>query len=487
MTDLMTFNSVNYDGSNDDQQKIVDAEEWCEQIYQDIVQNKKRLVFISGASSSGKGTNAKLLARYLAERGIRGLHIEADMYYKGVARIITEKVIQQPEFKKYASSCADIYNALLSVNKYDRLENKFKRDNIAPIVQKLSVIVGKEDAPTLLRALYNQYLNLNFDEPTTNKFRDLEKDIKALLQGEQVMLSSYSFNFSECYEDVKQIKDGKDYDVLIAEGLYMLRPEILYSFNPKDVATAFIDCDTPTMLSRRFYRDIQLARTEMLPEQTITLALKKVMPAYYTYILPTKPKAQHIHYASLTPKEVELRRVSSQVKYPITDEQYEEVLKCGFFNTSRGLQKDVFFTDSRGRKPFEIRLRTVDGYVHSLTFKMGQNTANRHIDNYNLRDIFNRDDLDMGEFCQSMLDCGFKFDYTFTKYRQAFAVQGSDGVFTINLDDLGERGKYLEMDNASFFDIKRMEKRFGLRDKFTCSYVDRLKEMQSNQESNQDN
>ena len=125
MTDLMTFNSVNYDGSNDDQQKIVDAEEWCEQIYQDIVQNKKRLVFISGASSSGKGTNAKLLARYLAERGIRGLHIEADMYYKGVARIITEKVIQQPEFKKYASSCADIYNALLSVNKYDRLENKF--------------------------------------------------------------------------------------------------------------------------------------------------------------------------------------------------------------------------------------------------------------------------------------------------------------------------------------------------------------------------
>ena len=190
MTDLMAMNSENYDGSNNAQQALVDAEDWCSEIYQDIVQNKKRLVFISGASSSGKGTNAKLLVAYLAERGIRGLHVEADMYYKGVARTITEKVIQQPEFRKYASSCASIYNALLSVNKYDKLEEKFKKENIAPIVQKLGAIVGQEDASTIFRALYNQYLNINFDEPTTCRFRDIEKDLKALLQGEKVMLSS---------------------------------------------------------------------------------------------------------------------------------------------------------------------------------------------------------------------------------------------------------------------------------------------------------
>lgn len=483
MTDQEIWNKQNYDGLNKAQQKIVDAEEWCEQIYQDIIENKKRLVFISGASSSGKGTNAGILVQYLAKYGIRGLHIEADMYYKGVARIVTEKVVQQPEFKKYASKCADIYNALLSVNKYDRLENKFKKENIAPMLQKLSAIVGKEDAPALIRALYDQHLNINFDEPTTNKFGDLEKDLKALLNGEKVMLSKYSFDFSECYEDESQVRDGNDYDVLIVEGLYMLRPEILHGFSPKEVATAFIDCDTPTMLSRRFYRDIQLARTKMLPEQTITLALKKVIPAYYAYILPTKSKAQHIHYASLTPKEVELRRVSSQVKYSITNEQYNNVLSSGFFNTSGGLQKDVFFTDAKGRKPFEIRLRSVDGFVNSLTFKMGRNTTNRHIDNYNLRDIFDRDDLDMHEFCQAMIDCGFKYDYTLTKYRQSFAVQGSDNVFTINLDDLGKFGKYLEIDNASFFDLKRMEKKFGLEGKFTSSYVDKLKEIQAMEES----
>ena len=65
----------------------------------------------------------------------------------------------------------------------------------------------------------------------------------------------------------------------------------------------------------------------MLPEITIISSLNNVMPAYYSYILPTRNKAQHIHYASLTPIEVSQRRVSFQTKYPLTEEQYKKILQ----------------------------------------------------------------------------------------------------------------------------------------------------------------
>ena len=478
---------------------MVDAKDWCEEIYRDLKENKKRLVFTAGASCSGKGTNTKMLVKYLNERGLRAIHIEADMYYKGVARIITEKVIQKEEFKQFAPLCEQIYTAILSVNKYDDLKDKFSKDNVAVISKKLAEIVGKESVEPLIRALYEEHNHINFDEPTTNKFRSLEKDLKALLRGEKRMLSKYSFDFSECFDDPSMIVDGSSYDVFCVEGLYMLRPEILNCFNPKDVATAFIDCDSPTLLARRYYRDIVLGRTTMLPEITIVSSLNNVMPAYYTYILPTRNKADHIHHASLTPVEVGQRKVSSQTKYPLTEEQYQRILTSiyldpttqyetnpSFWEVGRGLQQDVFFTDGSRKSPFAVRIRAVDGYVQTMTFKIGKNTADRHIDNYNLKQICDNDHLSLDEISMAMLRSGFRCDARLTKYRESYAMNGWDGMFTINLDQMGNGERFVELDNASYFDARRFAEAFDLKGKFTKSYIDYYKDQMLDLEADEE-
>jgi uridine kinase len=429
------------------------------------------------------------------------------MYYKGVARIMTEKVIQRAEFKKFAPLCEQIYTTMLSVNKNDDLKDKFKQENVVLISRKLAPIVGAQNVEPIMRALYEEHSHINFDEPSTNKFRSLEKDLKALLRGETRTLSRYSFDFSECFDEQDMIKykcqdemivDGSQYDVFCVEGLYMLRPEILNCFNPKDVATAFIDCDSPTLLARRYYRDIQLGRTTMLPEITIISSLNNVMPAYYTYILPTRNKAQHIHYASLTPLEVGQRRVSSQTKYPITEEQYQQILNTIYkknpvgnetngmcWEVARGLQQDVFFTDGGRKCPFNVRIRAVDGFVQTLTFKMGKNTTDRHIDNYNLNKICKNDHLSLDEISMAMLRSGFRCDARLTKYRESFAMQGWDGMYTINLDQMGDGERFVELDNASYFDARRFASSFRLTDAITKSYIDYFKDQMLNLEENE--
>ena len=278
----------------------------------------------------------------------------------------------------------------------------------------------------------------------------------------------------------------------------MLRPEILNSFNPQDVATAFIDCDSPTLLARRYYRDIQLGRTSMLPEITIISSLNNVMPAYYSYILPTRNKAQHIHYASLTPIEIDQRRISSQTKYPLTEEQYQKILEsiyvdattqnevnsC-FWEVGRGLQQDVFFTDNGNKCPFNVRIRAVDGYVQSMTFKMGKNTTDRHIDSYNLKEICKNDNLSLDEISMAMLRSGFRCNARLTKYRESYATRGWDGMYTINLDQMGDGERFVELDNASYIDARRFASTFGLTDAITKSYIDYYKDQMLNLEEDE--
>ncbi len=54
--------------------------------------NDKKIILIAGASSSGKTFMAEKLKDYLSQKGKRVLQFSCDMYYKGISRIITEKL-----------------------------------------------------------------------------------------------------------------------------------------------------------------------------------------------------------------------------------------------------------------------------------------------------------------------------------------------------------------------------------------------------------
>lgn len=459
---------------------MVNTREWNEEIYQDVLKNQKRLVFVGGASCSGKSTNADMLVSYLGERGIKALHVEADMYYKGVMWIILEKTLARDEFRRYLGNFKQIYDCLIGVNKKDELKDKFKNDNLSAITKGLSEILDKQDVQSFLYTLLYEHANINFDEPSTNNYKGLAKDLKTLLNGGEAHLSRYSFNTAEAGRAEKPT-NGSDYDVFVVEGLYMLRPEILKHFDEDLYTTAFVDGDSATLVERRFDRDIGSANRTTMPHwQTMTLMLTKVMPAYYNYIMPTRGQAKHICQATITKGEIEKRRVSSQVKFPLTESQYKEVLALMDSEpVSCGLQQDIFFNCEHKSEDLEVRVRAVDGKATNLTFKMGEDTSNRRMSNYDLTQIFKGRDLSFNDVLKAMGMSGFTIDYRVDKYRQTFMAEGENGQFKINIDDMLNKGKYIEFDGASSHDIQAFARWFNLSNEIRKSYADHLKEQQA--------
>ena len=212
----------------------------------------------------------------------------------------------------------------------------------------------------------------------------------------------------------------------------------------------------------------------MLPKTTIDITLHKVMPAYFNYILPTKSQADHIFDVTLTPYEMQSRKQSRQVKYKIDDAQYEDIQKAFGKCLTSGLQMDKFFVDKDGKNHTLVRLRSVDGYVNSLTLKYGDDTLDRRIDNYNLRAIFGDEKLSAEDFGSALVKSGFKFVNKLEKYNESYIACGLDGLFMVKLNELSDHSKYVELDNASNIDENEFVERFGLADKMRqkSSYVD---------------
>ena len=268
---------------------MANEKQWCQDIYNDLAQNNKRLVFVAGASSSGKSHNAKFLKQFLEEKGLRVLGFSTDNYYKGLSWVIAERTLNLDEFKKYKQHLKTITKIVKDITEQYPFKDKFAPNNFYNVMNKLSPIIAQEDLYKFVSHLKYEQENMNFDDPFDIDFGWIVETIKALKDKKEGTISEYSFKTSEIWEDKIQKVNGADYDVILVEGLYILRPEVLNFFDAKDYVGANILSDEKTRLIRRLNRDILGDRCALTPEETINIVLKNVMPAYFTEIVSFVP------------------------------------------------------------------------------------------------------------------------------------------------------------------------------------------------------
>ncbi|MBQ8431012.1 MAG: hypothetical protein IJX26_03630 [Clostridia bacterium] len=437
---------------------MVQIENWFSEIYNDLKSNNKKFVLIGGASCSGKGTATKQLKKFLESKGAKVLYIEADKYYKSMSTVLVEKALKKEQFKKYTEIKSMDFKSLIAeklksvIGEY-KIDDKFSNANIYLIRNSLSKYFTPEDLDLFILEIKNICENYNFDEPAVVDLELLAQHINALEKGNTINMPFYSMNNSETSPS-SEYYNGSEYDYVLIEGLYALRPEVLENINTSQIVTASIIADTKTLFSRRLYRDIYTSRVGSTPERTIISALKDVLPAYYEHIEPTLSKATYPLSNPITKQEIDKRNGVKQTKYQLNTSHktfLKRIAQEKIINQTK--QADIYFRDNNLENPITLCLRIEDGQASEICFKIGNNLSNRKVESYDLKTIFSEENKNANKLIEMFLNSGFEKQHTIYKLRKQVLLEGIHGDDVIlNVDFGAQIGFVLEFVNASVED-----------------------------------
>lgn len=445
---------------------MTNEKQWYQDIYSDLIQNNKRLIFIAGGSSSGKSHNAELLEKFLEEKGLRVMRFSTDNYYKGLSWVIVERTINLDEFKKYRPYLKQITKSVKEITEQIPFKDKFAPNNFYQIMNKLSGIISQEDIFKFVSHLKYEQENMNFDDPFDINFDWIVDTIDKLKNKQVGTLCEYSFNTSEVCEDLIKEVDGAKYDAIVVEGLYILRPEVLKAFEPSDYVSANIDCNAKTRLIRRLHRDIFTDRCSLTPEETIMTVLKNVMPAYLTEIEPTFKHSNHELSNDLTEYEKNAKELSSQTKYIVTMEARDVVadfLAGDLVDLKLSEEiKDVYLQDSKQNNDITLRLRISNGNLHLLSFKIGNDTQNRRVEHFPLHKYLS-DVRNVSSFIKMLQASGFTITNVITKTREVYTTNKFSGVNEFRVDFVKNLGVFFEFIDANEEEMQEFIKTLDLK------------------------
>ena len=445
--------------------------------------NDKKIILIAGASSSGKTFMAEKLKDYLSQKGKRVLQFSCDMYYKGISRIITEKTfLHNVEFLKYSNLCASIYNNVREIIEDDEFSNKFCDRNFLKINEYLKTIMPLFVAENFAIKLKEEFNNINFDEPFCINFNQLSSDIEKLINKDSIYIPKYSFSSGEATIDKSKKTSGLDFDVIIVEGLYTLRDDLLTKLNCNQILKVGINCDNKTLLSRRFNRDINSDRVSFTPEQTIMLFISKVMPAYYSYIYPTLTNADIIYNASLSNIEIINSQKSIQIKYMAPQNLSKTLKNIGAKLLSTTNQKDYFLEDVSGNlNNIVLRIREENGYATKLTLKIKTSKLERAVQEYNLEKLLSKENREIVKLLNLFKSSGYETSQMVTKTRKTYQVIDKK----IKVDFVKDLGVFVEIDSDSLNEFGKIKAILNLDNPTTTSYyemyVNSLKNLKHNE------
>lgn len=261
-------------------------------IEETLEKEKKAVVFIAGASSSGKSYCARLLSRTLEKYSHHACIISLDSYNHGLSGIIPNKVNLHyfngslTHLDEIIKIIKDIIIKIPFSKKYD--ENTLNL--IRPAIK--DYFPDKDTLEKFLQALHSEWKVLNFDEPTVYDMNLAAEDVKALLRGESVEKKEYSKIVSERIPSGVTLK-GKDYDVIILEGIYALNSALISMFDRDRIITNFIDGNPKTLFLRRIIRDAKA--TSAGSTFTTSLYFRFIIPSYISTILPSRENADVVY------------------------------------------------------------------------------------------------------------------------------------------------------------------------------------------------
>ncbi|MEM4641294.1 MAG: uracil phosphoribosyltransferase [Candidatus Pacearchaeota archaeon] len=438
-----------------------------------LLERKKNkvIVNIAGASAAGKSTKINFLIQKLKETGFHALVLSTDDFYKGVSRMIAEKLSN-----RFADSKIDwrkLEEVIRKITGNKRFSEKFSERDLELILKYLKSysVSGAEE---IISAIKNEFENINFDTPEAVDLESLAKILSELKKNKKVGLPVYSMEVSEPVG--KRNVDGSNYNVILVEGIYALNDKIVQY---ADIKT-FIDADKRTLLMRRFRRDVLLGkRASFLPEIALWMTLEIVLPGYDKYILPDRKKSDFVLKDDYTGAETfDTKTYDVQDKIVLTKadaERLEKLLKQPF---KVKIQRDFYFTndDEIFNPQHLIRVREENGKLKDLVhkgMKMERDDGKiiRPTEIYVKK--FGIKYKNTEELINAFRKAGFKLAAEIYKIRRLYRK----GNIEIALDEVKGLGNFVELRTNNKLskspEIDKFKKEFGLDKKSSAGpYAD---------------
>lgn len=428
---------------------MINIKNWCEKVCQSLNENKnKKYVLIAGASSSGKTYRCDVLKKYLTEKGKKCLLVSLDSYYKGVSMTIVEKAFLTKQFNEILDKKENLIKIVRSVTENSTFPNKFNAENEAKIKDELNKLLNKKTAEMFFNTMKREYENFNFDEPFAIDFKMIVDQISNKEQ--TFILPVYSFQVNERLKQQEKILNKNDFNVIIFEGIYGLREEILKNVNKNLITTTAVRCDLKTMLVRKLNRDIKQGRSSLTPQQTFISFFTQVMPSYFEYIEPSFKDADITLNSPLSYEEMIEKDQPTQIK--LRYEPKDKKALKGTKLTRIEKQTDYYLIDNINKKQnITLRLREVDSKATELIINYDcPNKKGYEI--YELTKMLEEKLCSINNIIKMFTSIGFKIQHKIEKVRNIF--EKNDVHFTIDL--VKNVGNFVEFDKKDTSKISKM-------------------------------
>jgi len=411
---------------------------------------KKAIILISGASSSGKSFSAEYLRDVLEANGHHAIALSLDQYDYGLSGIIPNKV-NANDFGGTLGSIAVIEKRIRAIITPLPFGQKYSDETCAKIAQAIADLLSRQDLVKFIGGLKREWQLLNFDEPTVYALSEAAQDVLTLYHNGKVIEKKYSKLVSERIDCDHEI-NGADYDVIIIEGIYALDPSFLKDLEPLKVIKDFIDGNPKSLFLRRIIRDMKATSTPS--SFTVKIYFKYIVKAYIETILPSRKFADiildnDISFGELRAGDLYITRDN----HPINNPSAVEKLKKEGQILSSAYEKDFYFVAPNESQEYNNILRfretSLDGgksYQPVSLVHKGAPKARK--DNKIVRPInVLLDEKSIGEVWQNEEDClsdflnsGFEINRVEKKIKTKLVFQGQ----ALTLYEVAGRNAYLE-------------------------------------------
>ncbi len=426
------------------------------------VKNGAKIIFVSGASSSGKTFIAENLKNMLAENNISSAVVSTDAFYKNNSRIILEQYFEN-HFNFFDN---ETFNKVLKIIDKHILNKTFSEQfdskNCLKIYADLKNEVGQEIARNIVHILNSGINKIDFDNPNAVNLKKCATfcNIFASNQFKSVIIPQRNFTYSRIdYKKENSVSVDKN-SVLIVEGIYALNNELIKNLN-NHIKTykIFIDCDFNTLLVRRFNRDINSKRSSMSKDIVIENFLSSTMPGYIKHTYPNRQNADFIFDNSYTDNERNSNFESQQIKFVV-----KNIDLTNYQKINSVMQRDFYLNPSFIENTNEVvRIREENGKVKNITHKSEQNNSkswlNRPEQKFNLQDIQNPNLRNSISICSMFINAGYSFAGSVKKNRINYKFK--DVNFC--LDTFNDGSQILEIKTGSKENINELIKNLNLK------------------------
>ncbi len=306
-----------------------------------LEKKQKAIVFIAGASSSGKSYLARYLHDVLRQNGHRSVIISLDQYNRGLSGIIPDKV-KDNYFDGYIDHLDEIKSIIKDIIIDIPFDKKYDEKALSLIKEKISGYFSESDLNNFLRGLNEEWKVVNFDEPSVYDLKEAAGDVKKLFDGGVITAKNYSKVVSERVP-TGEVMSGDDYEVIIVEGIYALDNDMVNEFKSSPyVIRDFIDGNAKSLFVRRIVRDAKATSADNV--FTISIYFKFIVKSYKETIFPNRLNADIILYNDMTFSELragELYTTKEEIRF--TDKDLFETLLKNSQIQETIYQRDIYF------------------------------------------------------------------------------------------------------------------------------------------------